>query len=48
MAFQTSNLGAGSQTGGILLNLIPQQGGNQFKGDIDARSIPSDAFRGAT
>jgi Carboxypeptidase regulatory-like domain len=47
MAFQTSNLGAESQTGGILLNLIPQQGGNQFKGDIDARSIPSDAFQGS-
>ena len=46
MAFQTSNLGAESQTGGILLNLIPQQGGNQFKGDIDARSIPNDSFQG--
>ncbi len=46
MAFQTSNLGAESQTGGILLNLIPQQGGNQFKGDIDARTIPGTSFQG--
>ena len=46
MAFQTSNVGAESQTGGILLNLIPQQGGNQFRGDIDARSIPNDSFQG--
>ena len=47
MAFQTSNVGAESQTGGILLNLIPQQGGNQFRGDIDARSIPNDSFQGS-
>ena len=47
MAFQTSNLGAESQTGGILLNLIPQQGGNQFKGNVDARSIPNDSFQGS-
>ena len=46
MAFQTSNVGAESQTGGILLNLIPQQGGNQFRGDVAARSIPSDHFQG--
>jgi len=46
MSFQTSNLGAESQTGGILLNLIPQQGGNQFKGDIVARSIPNTSFQG--
>ena len=46
MAFQTSNLGAESQTGGILLNLIPQQGGNQFRGDVAARSIPNDRFQG--
>src|SRR5262249_23300123 len=41
-----NNLGAESQTGGILLNLIPQQGGNQFKGDIDARTIPGTSFQG--
>ncbi len=46
MAFQTSNVGAESQTGGILLNLIPQQGGNQLKGDIDARTIPGTSFQG--
>jgi len=45
MAFQTSNLGAESQTGGIMLNLIPQQGSNQFKGDIDAKSIPNNSFQ---
>ena len=44
MAFQTSNLGAESQTGGILLNLIPQQGGNQFRGDIAAKTIPGTSF----
>lgn len=46
MAFQTSNIGAEGQTGGILLNLIPQQGGNQFKGDIGARTIPNRSFGG--
>ncbi len=46
MAFQTSNLGAESQTGGIMLNLIPQQGSNQFKGDIDIKSIPNNSFQG--
>ena len=46
MSFQTSNLGAESQTGGILLNLIPQQGGNQFRGDVDAKTIPGTTFQG--
>jgi hypothetical protein len=45
MAFQTSSIGAEAQTGGILLNLIPQQGGNQFKGDVSARTIPNDSFQ---
>ena len=47
MAFQTSSIGAEGQTGGILLNLIPQQGGNQFRGDIDAKSIPNSSFQGS-
>ena len=47
MSFQTSNIGAEGQTGGILLNLIPQQGGNQFKGEIIGRSIPSTSFQGS-
>ena len=36
MSYQTSGIGAETSSGGVRLNMIPREGGNQFSGDFKA------------
>ena len=40
MSYQTAAIGAETSSGGIRLNMIPREGGNQFHGDFKAASRP--------
>jgi hypothetical protein len=40
MSFQSAAIGAETSSGGVRLNMIPREGGNQFHGDFKAASRP--------
>jgi hypothetical protein len=40
MSYQTAAIGAETSSGGVRLNMIPREGGNQFHGDFKASSRP--------
>jgi hypothetical protein len=40
MSYQTAAIGAETSSGGVRLNMIPREGGNQFHGDFKAASRP--------
>jgi len=40
MSYQTAAIGAETSSGGVRLNMIPREGGNQFRGDFTAASRP--------
>jgi hypothetical protein len=40
MSFQSAAIGAETSSGGVRLNMIPREGGNQFHGDFKASSRP--------
>ena len=40
MSYQTAGIGAETSSGGVRLNMIPREGGNQFHGDFKAASRP--------
>jgi hypothetical protein len=40
MSYQTAAIGAETSSGGIRLNMIPREGGNQFHGDFKAANRP--------
>jgi hypothetical protein len=42
MSYQTAAIGAETSSGGVRLNMIPREGGNQFHGDFKAAYRPGD------
>ena len=44
MTFQTSAMGAETSTGGVRVNIIPKEGGNEFRGDTFFGTIPNRHF----
>src|SRR6478609_6239169 len=42
MSYQTAAFGAETSSGGVRLNMIPREGGNQFHGDFKAAYRPGD------
>src|SRR5258705_12647667 len=44
MTFQTSAMGAETSTGGVRVNIIPKEGGNDFRGDTFFGTIPNRHF----
>jgi hypothetical protein len=40
MSYQTAAIGAETSSGGVRLNMIPREGGNQFHGDFKAATRP--------
>ena len=44
MTFQTSAMGAETSAGGVRVNIIPKEGGNDFRGDTFFGTIPNRHF----
>ena len=42
VSYQTSGIGADTQAGGVRLNMIPREGGNQFRGDFKSAYRPGE------